>query len=246
MSLVKAQQYEEELKGYENDIREGIIKLRRLKGNDMDRKRGEIEEFFEKSRRNLKKITSLMKTEQNISIKDQMTTIRDSHKQEFKKLRAQLDNIIQQTENRDSVGVNVQETVETIKVEKKKPEEEELNDQLAEQLFGPVFETQKDCLAIIDRLNMKAEETLELGAESAELLRQQREQLIIIDKKMDELGSNTKRAGKELSAFFRKLATDKLIIVVCLLIGLAVIVAVVVKIVYHVVGPEIKKQQQTK
>lgn len=191
-------------------------------------------------------MTSLIKNEQITSVKDQITGLRDGHKLEIKKLRAQLDNLIQQNENKDVSSGHVQETVETFKVEKKTVEEQELNDQLSEELFGPVFATQKDCLEIIDRLNMKAEETLEIGAESAELLRQQREQLIMIDKKMDELGSNTKRAGKELSSFFRKLATDKLIIVICILIGLAVVVAVVVKIVYHVVGDQIKKQQESK
>lgn len=184
--------------------------------------------------------------------------MKDQHKQEMTKLKNSFKLAIQQNEveemkqkkssikgaseiNNDSVEI-VRIDRSTTK-QRKATEEEELNDKIAAELFGPVFETQQDCLAIIERLNRKAEETLEIGAESAEILKQQREQLIVIDKKLDELGSNTKRAGRELSSLFRKLATDKLIVVVCILLALVIIVAVIIRIVLAVIPKNNDKKQ---
>lgn len=162
------------------------------------------------------------------------------------KLKSSLKMTIQKNEKEDaakrksSQPAEVNDSVEIVRIDgsssskpKKTSEEEELNDKMAEELFGPVFETQRDCLAIIDRLNIKAEETLEIGAESAEMLRAQREQLLAIDRKMDELGSNTKRAGRELTSLMRKLATDKLIVVVFILLTLVIIAAVIIRVVVY-------------
>lgn len=62
------------------------------------------------------------------------------------------------------------------------------------------------------------------------MLAKQKEQLYHIDRQMDELGSNTKRAAKELRVLMRRLATDKLIIVGVILLVLAGLVFLAVRI----------------
>ncbi|KAG2377928.1 hypothetical protein C9374_009013 [Naegleria lovaniensis] len=102
-------------------------------------------------------------------------------------------------------------------------EQRQKHDDIERELFAEVFSTQKDCLDIIDRLNKKAEETIAIATDSAELLKQQREQLHRIDEEMDALGSNIKRAQKEVTSFMRRIHTDKCCAVMCLLVALAIL-----------------------
>nr|AVP50010.1 NPSN11 [Naegleria fowleri]CAG4709269.1 unnamed protein product [Naegleria fowleri] len=102
-------------------------------------------------------------------------------------------------------------------------EQRQKHDEIERELFAEVFTTQKDCLDIIDRLNKKAEETIAIATDSAELLKQQREQLHRIDEEMDALGSNVKRAQREVTSFMRRIQTDKCCAVMCLLVALAIL-----------------------
>jgi hypothetical protein len=109
-----------------------------------------------------------------------------------------------------------------------------LDEKLENELFKDIFDTQKDCLDIIQRLNKKAEETTNIAIESVELLRQQREELEEVDKTLDELGNNTKRAGREVAIILRRLATDKVIIVTVLLAFIAITILLFVGIGFFV------------
>ncbi|KAL9645205.1 hypothetical protein ABK040_002406 [Willaertia magna] len=103
------------------------------------------------------------------------------------------------------------------------PEQKQLHDEIEKELFAEVFATQKECIEIIDRLNKKADETINLAADSAEMLKTQREHLLRIDEELDALGSNITRAQKEVTSFLRRIRTDKFCAVLCLIVVLAII-----------------------
>lgn len=88
----------------------------------------------------------------------------------------------------------------------------ELNAQVEKELFAEIFETQKESIDILARMNQQAEETIDTAKESATLLVKQREQLIEIDKKLDEMGSLLKVGLIQLRFFSRKIARSKMIL----------------------------------
>ncbi|KAG2392004.1 hypothetical protein C9374_013489 [Naegleria lovaniensis] len=126
------------------------------------------------------------------------------------------------------------EVVEVVASEKVQ-QNKSRNDQLADELFKEIYETQGDSLDIVKRLIDKADETKTIAAESMEILKRQREQLEKIDKEMDELGSNIKRGSNEIKSFMRRLATDKLIMILILLVVLAVLGIIIWRIVDYVI-----------
>jgi SNARE protein len=120
-----------------------------------------------------------------------------------------------------------EEIIQTTKGGKKKIKNEELEN----ELFKEIYKDQDESLAIVQRLIQKADETTDLAQESQEMLARQREQLKRIDEKMDELGSNITRGRKEIVSFLRRLACDKMIMVIVIIIILAVIALIVWKII---------------
>ena len=62
-------------------------------------------------------------------------------------------------------------------------------------------------------------------------MKQQTNQLENVDKGLDDIESNIKRANKQLRAFVRRMATDKIIIVLFLLVLCGIIAAIVIPIV---------------
>jgi hypothetical protein len=112
----------------------------------------------------------------------------------------------------------------------KQQEEVKLQQQLERELFKDVYEAQKESLDILDRLNKKVEISTNIAIESGEVLRQQREDLYEIDRQLDELGGNTKRARNELTTIMRRLAADKFILVMCILAVIAILIFILVSI----------------
>lgn len=150
-------------------------------------------------------------------------------------------------EDEDVVEVKVNEAADVYKGNVGLTKEQRLkHDEIEKELFAEVFSTQKDCLDIIDRLNKKAEETISIASDSAELLKQQREQLIRIDQEMDELGSNVKRARREVTAFIRRIHTDKCCAVMCLLVALAILGGCIFAIVMKFVPININNNNNNK
>ena len=92
----------------------------------------------------------------------------------------------------------------------------QLNEQVEKELFSEIFETQKESLDILARMNQQAESTIDTAKESAEMLVRQREQLIEVDKKLDEMGGLIKVGVIQLRSFTRKLARSKLMLLVAI------------------------------
>jgi t-SNARE complex subunit (syntaxin) len=114
-------------------------------------------------------------------------------------------------------------TVQTTKGGKKKVKDQELED----ELFKDIYAAQDESLAIVQRLISKSDETIDIAQESQEMLSKQREQLQRIDEKMDELGSNITRGRKELVSFLRKLACDKMIMIIAVIVLLCIIALII-------------------
>ena len=82
-----------------------------------------------------------------------------------------------------------------------------------------------------------------VAIESGESLRQQREDLYEIDRQLDELVGNTKRARNELSTILRRLAADKFLLVLAILVVIAILIFILVSIglsIYNRVSARIK------
>lgn len=117
------------------------------------------------------------------------------------------------------------------KKNKNKEEEEEIElkstkkkeKDLSEELFKEIFETQQDSIAILERIINKADESQALAEDSMEMLKIQGEQIVRIDDRLDELGSAITRGGRELKSLFRRLQTEKIILLIVALIALAIL-----------------------
>lgn len=70
-----------------------------------------------------------------------------------------------------------------------------------------------------------------MGTAAAVKLRAQGEALQRVDAALDEIESNVRRANKQVRAFIRRMGTDKLILVLVLLVAIGLVVAVVVPLV---------------
>lgn len=119
----------------------------------------------------------------------------------------------------------------SLKISKK----EESDNLLDYELFKDVYEEQKICLDIIQRLNVKSVETLNISIEASEILKKQKEDLAHIDEQIDELGSNTLRAKRELSVIGRRLATDKCLITLSVCIFVAIFLFVLIRIIVAII-----------
>ena len=87
------------------------------------------------------------------------------------------------------------------------------------------------CVKTVSNMENVANETNE------ELLRQ-RAQIEEIDRKIDELGDDLTRAKRELNAFVRRMASDKLILCFLFLLVVGIVVAIIL---HFVVGGDDEK-----
>jgi hypothetical protein len=99
--------------------------------------------------------------------------------------------------------------------------------ELERELFKDVFKAHQDSLDIIERLNLKALETTDIAIDSAQLLRQQREELMEIEKEIDELGGTIKRGAKEITSIFRRLAADKFLLIGSIVLVIGILISIV-------------------
>lgn len=109
-----------------------------------------------------------------------------------------------------------------------------------DDLFKEIFETQEDSIAILERLINRADESQVIAEDSLSILQLQREQLERIDRRMEELGTGLKRASRELRSFFRKLATEKIILLSIILITLGILALIIWGLINHFCGDKCK------
>jgi len=129
--------------------------------------------------------------------------------------------------NKDGLGINgTGNSIRNAAFLQKQQIDMKQQELLERELFKEVFETQKDCLDIVERLNRKVEATSDIAVDSANVLRQQRDELLEIDKELDELGGNVKRARLEITTILRKLAADKIIMILAICVVIAIFIFV--------------------
>jgi len=83
--------------------------------------------------------------------------------------------------------------------------------------------------AAVDRMKRQIEDTKQLGAETAQKLKGQTDQLKNIDQDIMKVKSNLKRADLLLRAFMRRMATDKIFMVFMCLIFCGIIAIIAAK-----------------
>ena len=154
-----------------------------------------------------------------------------------------LDSIKQEISRKDLMGSVPEEIAEPNSKDKKKRSKDEVtvnprtgkskikDKELEDELFKDIYTTQGESIKIVERLIAKADETTDLAQESSEMLKKQREQLRRIDEELDGLGSGIDRGKKEVVSFLRRLATDKVILMVIALIVLGLTVLIIWKII---------------
>lgn len=75
------------------------------------------------------------------------------------------------------------------------------------------------------------QQTIQVGQKTNETLKQQTEQLATVDENLDLIESNLLRADKQIRIFLRRMATDKVILGLILLVVLAIIITIVVAVI---------------
>jgi len=107
-----------------------------------------------------------------------------------------------------------------------KPGKKNVDSMTADEVLDQAKKTQEKSLTSLDDTLRTIEETKAVGSETSNKLKSQTEQLRKVESGIQEVQSNLKLASKQLSAFARKLATDKLIMgfIVLIIIGIIFII----------------------
>ena len=97
--------------------------------------------------------------------------------------------------------------------------------------FGRIAGYQNKSKAALADAEEVLQETEVTGQKAAQDLARQGEQLQAIDEELDRLGTDIQRAKRELNAFARRMATDKLILCCLFLLVVGIVIAIILKFV---------------
>jgi hypothetical protein len=158
------------------------------------------------------------------------TKVRNSKKEKTSSARKRRNELLNdKSHDKKDRKKNKNKDEEEIELKSTKRKEKDLG----EELFKEIFETQQDSIAILERIINKADESQALAEESMEMLKIQGEQIVRIDNRLDELGSAITRGGRELKSLFRRLQTEKIILLIVALIALAILGLIIWGLVSH-------------
>jgi len=107
------------------------------------------------------------------------------------------------------------------------PPPTDVDQMTTKQILDKASATQKKDIDALDRVISNIEETKAIGVEIGSELSKQTEQLAKVGEGISEVQAYLKLAGKELRAFVRRTATDKLILAFICLIILAIIFIII-------------------
>lgn len=99
----------------------------------------------------------------------------------------------------------------------------------AKELTTQALMVQDMSLAATDRIKRTIAETTEIGVITSTALKGQGEQITRISENVDQAETNLKRADKQLRAFMRRMATDRIFLVLIFLTLVAIITIIVYK-----------------
>jgi len=97
----------------------------------------------------------------------------------------------------------------------------------ADEVLDIAANTQVQSLDALDRIANTVNDTREVGANTMESLHGQTEQLRRVDEGISEVQSNLKLASKQLRAYVRRMATDKILVAFMALIVIGIIFVIV-------------------
>jgi len=121
-------------------------------------------------------------------------------------------------------------------LEKSDPNEELANQAKATDYKAVLDEgrvIQEDDLNRLHGITQTIAKTQEIGSETLSTMQKQREQIVNIDRGVDEVSSNIKLANRQLRVFVRRMATDKIIMGFLFLIFVGVVFIIIWKKVKH-------------
>ncbi|KAI3629310.1 hypothetical protein MIR68_012649 [Amoeboaphelidium protococcarum] len=101
----------------------------------------------------------------------------------------------------------------------------------AKELVDHASNVQKESKQSTERTKQVLQHTIDVGTKTNEVLKEQTVQLETIDQNVDLIESNLTRADKQIRIFLRRMATDKVILAMVLLVIIAIITTIVVAIV---------------
>ena len=104
----------------------------------------------------------------------------------------------------------------------------------AKEMTTEAKQIQDSSLASTARTKQVLQQTIEVGTTAAATLKAQGQQLQDVDKDIDTLESNLRKAAQQIRAYIRKLATDKIVLLMILLVLLAILGLII--------APYVKKQ----
>ncbi|KAI9190368.1 hypothetical protein H9P43_001802 [Blastocladiella emersonii ATCC 22665] len=105
-----------------------------------------------------------------------------------------------------------------------------VDEMTAKEMTQAALETQAQSLQSTARTKAVIATTIQMGTETFDVLKQQTEQIQGINDKVDQVESNLKRADKQLRAFLRKMATDRIIMIFVFLIVLGIVGAILIRV----------------
>jgi hypothetical protein len=99
-------------------------------------------------------------------------------------------------------------------------------------MLDEAVDISNDTVKKLEEIKKMNEQTVEIGIEAAQRLKQQTEKMKEIQTRLDDLGAGTKRAKKELAAFMRSIACDKVIILIVIAVVLLAATFIILKIIF--------------
>jgi len=124
-----------------------------------------------------------------------------------------------------------QEKAELMRGKKDPPKEKAVDEMTADEIIEKGAKIQRNDLKSLDRTLQTIDDTKAVAADTAAKLKEQTDALKRIDEGVNEVEANLKMAEKQLRAFVRRMATDKIIMAFIVLIIIGIIIVIVVSIV---------------
>lgn len=210
--------YDDQLTEIEDEIQAGIDSLPKLKGNT----RAEKVVFIEKRIERARQLFQSYKME----IPDLAPVDRRSYQNKAKDHQSKLNKLLG-----DLQWAKAERDRDDLMAGAKPARPQDPSQMTAGQLAQAGVEVQEDSLSSLERSRRTIEQTAEVGRETSGKLKAQTEQLGRIGDDLDKIETTLKRADRELRAFIRRMATDKVIMCFMMLIVLGICAIIIYQIV---------------
>lgn len=207
--------FEDELQGLFDDIEKGIKALPKIKVEaDREMKITHINNRIQRAKESLRGY--------KVELRDLSKAEQDPYQRKAKEFGEKINNFIQELTFAQDKAQN-----QAAAKGQAKPPPKKLDDMTADEILDKAAETQLKSINALDRALQNIEESKQVGAATAAELKSQTEKLEGVGKDLDEMESYLKQADKQMRAFVRRIATDKIILGFIFLIVAGIIFIIV-------------------